>query len=41
MHPIGWNERRWVVRLFNGLETPTDLLADLRQAFDRAGLAKR
>ncbi|MBX7132764.1 MAG: PLP-dependent aspartate aminotransferase family protein [Fimbriimonadaceae bacterium] len=37
-HPLGWQEQRWLVRLYNGLESPRDLIADLEQAFAKAGL---
>jgi cystathionine beta-lyase/cystathionine gamma-synthase len=30
--PDDWNEPRWLVRLFCGLEEPEDLIADLKQA---------
>lgn len=36
LQTIDWPEPRWIVRLFCGLESPADLVADLEQAF--AGL---
>lgn len=36
-HPLGWPEPRWVIRLYCGLESPRDLVADLDQAFRAAG----
>jgi cystathionine beta-lyase/cystathionine gamma-synthase len=36
--PIDWSEERWLVRLYCGLESPRDLVADLEQAFARSGL---
>ncbi len=35
MSPIGWDEPRFVIRLFCGLEHPDDLIADLEQAFNK------
>ena len=34
--PLDWPEKKWVVRLYCGLEHPTDLIADLEQAFAKA-----
>lgn len=34
MQPMGWNEPRWIIRLYVGLENPEDLEADLSQAFE-------
>lgn len=34
MHPIAWSDKRWIVRLFIGLESPRDLIADLDQAMN-------
>jgi cystathionine beta-lyase/cystathionine gamma-synthase len=31
--PMGYKEKRWVIRLYCGLEGPEDLVADLEQAF--------
>lgn len=31
-HPIDWPEKKWLVRLFNGLEHADDLISDLDQA---------
>ncbi|MBS1721829.1 MAG: PLP-dependent transferase [Armatimonadetes bacterium] len=33
---LDWPEKKWVVRLYNGLEHPEDLIADLDQAFAKA-----
>jgi cystathionine beta-lyase/cystathionine gamma-synthase len=35
--PMDWPAPRWLVRLYNGLEHPDDLLEDLDQAFRAAG----
>ncbi len=35
MQPMDWDETRWVVRLFCGLESPDDLIADLTQALQK------
>ena len=32
-HPMDWPEKRWLVRLYSGLEHEDDLIADLDQAF--------
>lgn len=37
LKPMDWPEPRWVVRLYNGLEHPEDLLEDLEQAMRAAG----
>jgi cystathionine beta-lyase/cystathionine gamma-synthase len=37
-HPMDWPEKRWLVRLFNGLESAEDLIADLDRAARIAGL---
>jgi cystathionine beta-lyase/cystathionine gamma-synthase len=34
--PMDWPEKRWMVRLYCGLENPEDLVADLEQAFAAA-----
>ena len=34
--PLGWNEERYIIRLFCGLESPQDLIADLDQALTAA-----
>jgi cystathionine beta-lyase/cystathionine gamma-synthase len=34
--PMNYPEERWIVRLFNGLEEPKDLIADLEQALAKA-----
>ncbi len=33
VQPMDWPEKRWIVRLYCGLEDPEDLLEDLEQAF--------
>jgi cystathionine beta-lyase/cystathionine gamma-synthase len=33
---MDWPEKRWMVRLYCGLENPEDLVADLEQAFAAA-----
>jgi cystathionine beta-lyase/cystathionine gamma-synthase len=35
--PMTFDEQRWVVRVYCGLEDPTDMIADLQQAFEQAG----
>ncbi len=37
MQPMDWSEKKWMVRLFNGLEHADDLIADLEQAAKVAG----
>ena len=37
-HPMDWPEKRWLVRLFNGLEHADDLIADIEQAVKVGGL---
>lgn len=37
-HPIDWSEERWLIRLYCGLESPADLVADLEQAFAASDL---
>ncbi len=32
--PMDWDEAKWVVRLYCGLEHPDDLIADIRQALE-------
>jgi cystathionine beta-lyase/cystathionine gamma-synthase len=36
--PMDWPEKKWLVRLFNGLESPEDLIADIDQAAKAAGI---
>jgi cystathionine beta-lyase/cystathionine gamma-synthase len=38
-HPMDWPDKKWLVRLYNGLEHAEDLIADLDQAARAAGLA--
>lgn len=38
MHPIGWHEKRTVVRFYIGLEHLDDLKSDFRQAVQMSGL---
>jgi len=35
VHPMGYDKKRWIVRLFCGLEEPGDLIQDLEHAFRR------
>ncbi|HEY3780593.1 MAG TPA: aminotransferase class I/II-fold pyridoxal phosphate-dependent enzyme [Fimbriimonadaceae bacterium] len=35
--PLGYQEKRWVIRLYCGLEGPEDLVADLETAFKMVG----
>lgn len=37
-HPMDWPEKKWVVRLYQGLEDANDLMADIEQAARTAGL---
>lgn len=37
-HPIDWPTKKWVVRLYQGLEDAGDLIADIEQAASKAGL---
>ncbi|HXH60689.1 MAG TPA: PLP-dependent aspartate aminotransferase family protein, partial [Fimbriimonadaceae bacterium] len=37
-HPMDWPEKKWLVRLYQGLEDPEDLIADLDQAAKKAGI---
>jgi len=39
VHPLGWDEPTWVIRCYCGMESPTELIDDLRQAFEVSGLA--
>lgn len=36
-HPLDWDQPRWVIRLYAGLEDPKDLMTDIRQSFDKMG----
>jgi len=36
--PDNWPEARWIVRFFCGLEEPEDLIADMKQSFEKSGL---
>lgn len=35
--PLDFEEERWVIRLYTGLEDPLDMIADLQQAFRAVG----
>lgn len=37
-HPMDWPEKKWLVRLFNGLEHADDLIADIDQAAKIGGI---
>ena len=39
-HPMDWKEKKWLVRLFNGLESADDLIADIEQAVKVGGLRR-
>ena len=36
-HPMDWPEKKWIVRLYCGLEHADDMTADLEQAFKAMG----
>jgi cystathionine beta-lyase/cystathionine gamma-synthase len=36
--PLGYREPRHCIRLYCGLETPEDLIADIKRAFEVSGL---
>lgn len=38
VQPIGYPEQRQLIRLYTGLEDAKDLIADLKQAFEKSGL---
>ncbi len=38
VHPMYMPSSKWIIRLFIGLESPRDLMTDLRQAFECSGL---
>lgn len=38
--PMDWPEKKWIVRLYQGLENPEDLIADIDQAARKSGLSR-
>ncbi len=38
VQPMGYSEKRHLIRLYTGLEDAKDLIADMKQAFDESGL---
>lgn len=34
LHPLGWNEEKWIIRLHCGLESTNAMIGDLKNAFE-------